>query len=44
VSILAASRPMLFFSLGLALLGVISTINGYFLLFRLGFLPGARPP
>lgn len=38
VSILAASRPMLFFSLVLALLGVTSTINGYFLLFRLPFL------
>jgi hypothetical protein len=36
VSILAASRPMLVFSLVLALLGAASTINGYFLLFRPG--------
>lgn len=38
VSILAASRPMLFFSLVLATLGVASTINGYFLLVRLDLL------
>jgi hypothetical protein len=38
VSILAASRPMMFFSLVLAALGAASTVNGYFLLFRLGFL------
>jgi Domain of unknown function (DUF4337) len=37
VSILAASRPMFLFSLGIAVLGAISTLNGFLLFFRLGF-------
>jgi hypothetical protein len=38
VSILAASRPMFFFSLVLALCGALLTVNGYTLLFRLPLL------
>ena len=38
VSILAASRPMFFFSLVIAVLGAVSTLNGFLLFFRLGFL------
>lgn len=38
VSILAASRPMFFFSLGIAALGAVSTLNGFLLFFRLGVL------
>jgi hypothetical protein len=38
VSILAVSRQMFFFSLALAALGVISTVNGFLLFYRLPFL------
>jgi len=38
VSILAASRPMFFFSLILALCGALLAANGYTLLFRVPFL------
>jgi hypothetical protein len=38
VSILAASRPMFFFSLAIAALGAVSTLNGFLLFFRLGVL------
>jgi hypothetical protein len=38
VSILASSRPMFWFSMALALIGVVLTINGFFLLFRFPFL------
>jgi uncharacterized protein DUF4337 len=38
VSILAASRPMFLFSFVLAVLGVISTLNGFLLFARIGFL------
>ena len=40
VSIIASSRPMFWFSLVLALLGVLFTLNGFFLLFRLPFFHG----
>jgi hypothetical protein len=40
VSILSTSRPMFWFSSLLAILGVVSTVNGFFLLFRLPFLHG----
>jgi hypothetical protein len=38
VSILAASRPMFWFSAGLAILGSLATINGFLLVARLAFL------
>ena len=38
VSILAASRPMFWFSSSLAVLGALSTINGFLLLVRIAFL------
>ena len=38
VSILAASRPMFFCSLAIAIVGAVSTLNGFLLFFRLGFL------
>jgi hypothetical protein len=38
VSILAASRPMFFFSLAVAALGALSTLNGFLLVVRVGFL------
>ena len=38
VSILASSRPMFWFSMSLALIGVVLTINGFFLFFRFPFL------
>jgi hypothetical protein len=38
VSILAASRPMFWFSTVLAVLGTVSTVNGFTLLIRLPFL------
>lgn len=38
VSILAASRPMLWFSTVLAVLGTVATVNGFLLLFRLPIL------
>jgi hypothetical protein len=38
VSILAASRPMFWFSTVLAVLGTVSTVNGFTLLVRLPFL------
>lgn len=38
VAILAASRPMFWFSAALAILGAISAINGFTLLVRLAFL------
>ena len=38
VSILAASRPMFLFSLAVAAVGVLSTLNGFLLFARLGFL------
>jgi hypothetical protein len=37
VSILAGSRPMFWFSSALALLGAVSTVNGFFLLVRIPF-------
>jgi hypothetical protein len=40
VSILARSRLIFSFSLGLAVLGVILTLNGYFPLFQLPFMHG----
>ena len=40
VSILAASRPMFWFSSMLAILGTLCTINGFLLLIRLPFLHG----
>jgi Domain of unknown function (DUF4337) len=40
VSILSTSRPMFWFSTALAVLGVISTVNGFLLVFRLPFLHG----
>jgi Domain of unknown function (DUF4337) len=40
VSILSTSRPMFWFSSLLAVLGVLSTVNGFFLLVRLPFLHG----
>jgi hypothetical protein len=40
ISILSSSRPMFWFSLGLAILGSLSTINGFTLLARLPFLHG----
>ncbi|MBI3634645.1 MAG: DUF4337 domain-containing protein [Candidatus Rokubacteria bacterium] len=40
VAILAASRPMYWFSMVLAVLGAIVTANGFFLFFRLPFLHG----
>jgi hypothetical protein len=40
VSILAASRPMFWFSSMLAILGTLGTINGFLLLIRLPFLDG----
>jgi len=38
VSILAASRPMFIFSLVVAGIGVVSTLNGFLLFTRVGFL------
>jgi hypothetical protein len=38
VSILSTSRPMLWFSIVLALLGVVFTANGFLLFFRLPLL------
>lgn len=38
VSILAASRPMFWFSSALAIVGTLSTLNGFLLLVRLPFL------
>jgi len=38
VAILAASRPMFWFSLALAVLGALATANGFTLIARLGFL------
>lgn len=38
VSILAASRPMFWFSAVLAILGALSTVNGFTLLVRLAFI------
>lgn len=38
VSILAVSRQIFYFAVSIALLGVILTINGYLLLFRIPFL------
>jgi uncharacterized protein YsxB (DUF464 family) len=38
VSILAGSRPMFVFSLAMAAVGAASTLNGFFLFTRLGFL------
>ena len=40
VSILATSRPMFWFSSVLAVLGALSTINGFLLVFKLPFLHG----
>lgn len=40
VSILATSRPMFWFSSALALFGVLFTLNGFLLLFRIPFLHG----
>lgn len=40
VSILATSRPMFWFSLALAGLGALSTVNGFLLVFRAPFLHG----
>jgi hypothetical protein len=40
VSILSTSRPMFWFSTALAVLGAISTVNGFLLAFRLPFLHG----
>jgi hypothetical protein len=40
VSILSTSRPMFWFSTALAMLGAISTVNGFLLVFRLPFLHG----
>jgi hypothetical protein len=40
VSILSTSRPMFWFSTVLAVLGVMSALNGFLLLFRLPFLHG----
>jgi Domain of unknown function (DUF4337) len=40
VSILSTSRPMFWFSSVLAVLGALSTINGFLLVFRLPFLHG----
>jgi hypothetical protein len=40
VAILSTSRPMFWFSTVLAVLGLISTLNGFLLLFRLPFLHG----
>ncbi len=37
ISILAASRPIFYFSIGIASLGVILTLNGYLLIFKLPF-------
>jgi len=38
VSILAASRPMFWFSAGLAVVGSLATVNGFLLVARLAFL------
>ena len=38
VSILSTSRPMFWFSMALALLGVVFTANGFLLFFRFSFL------
>ena len=38
VSILAASRPMFWFSAVLAVIGTVSTVNGFLLVVRLPFL------
>ena len=40
VAILSASRTMFWFSLGLALVGTVSTLNGFLLFARLSFLHG----
>ena len=40
VSILARSRVIFSFSLGLAVIGAILTVNGYFMLFQLPFMHG----
>ena len=40
VSILSTSRPMFWFSSVLAVLGALSTVNGFLLAFRLPFLHG----
>jgi hypothetical protein len=40
VSILSTSRPMFWFSSALALSGVLFTLNGFLLLFRIPFLHG----
>lgn len=40
VSILSTSRPMFWFSSVLAVLGTVSTVNGFLLVFRLPFLHG----
>jgi hypothetical protein len=40
VSILSTSRPMFWFSSSLAVLGALSTVNGFFLLVRLPFMHG----
>jgi hypothetical protein len=37
ISILAASRPIFYFSAGIASLGTILTLNGYLLIFKLPF-------
>ncbi len=37
ISILAASRPIFYFSIGIASLGVILALNGYLLIFKLPF-------
>ena len=41
VSILAPLRVIFSFSLGLAVIGAVLTLNGYFLLFQLPFMHGA---
>jgi hypothetical protein len=42
VSILSGARPMFYFSLSLAILGTLLTVNGYFLFVKIPFLHGGR--
>ena len=43
VSILSNSRPIFFFALALAILGVLFTLDGYTLFMKLPFLHGSNP-
>jgi hypothetical protein len=42
IAILATSRPLFFFSLGLAGLGAFLTLNGFMLFLKIPFLHGGH--